>query len=117
MVAGRLSTPTDDGRHLALTGLGFSFTNGLCFDGRPPVRRLLVQLLQLENDTQTSTAAPRPGTAAVVKTSAGLDVVSVRPCGSVVHPDLRASSSYALRVHKRSALASLRQLRVQECPT
>ena len=54
---------------------------------------------------QTSRAAPRPGTAAVVKISASMDVVSVSPRGSVVAP---GSASFkplpAARAHKRSGL-------------
>ena len=40
----------------------------------------------LEDATHTCTAALRPGTAVVVKRSAGLDCVSVSPLGSVVIP-------------------------------
>ena len=49
-----------------------------------PAPRLLELLLHWERATQTSRAALRPGTAAEVKISAGLDCEAMSPLGSVV---------------------------------
>ena len=47
-----------------------------------PAPSLLELLLHGEEATHTSRAALRPGTAAAVKISAGLDCVAVSPLGS-----------------------------------
>ena len=66
-------------------GLGFPFGNGMFF----VQQRLVLHLLELPlhwRMPQTSRAAMRPGTEAVVKRSAALDCASVSPRGSVVAP-------------------------------
>ena len=55
----------------------------------------------LEDATDTSRAALRPGSAAVVKISAGVDVASVDPHGSVVTPEPASFQASEQRVCTR----------------
>ena len=55
---------------------------------RATLQRHASQPQGLETHAHTSRAALRPGTAAIVKMSAGLDVFVVRPFGSVVSAGL-----------------------------
>ena len=59
-------------------------------------------------------AALRPGTAAEVKISAGLDCEAVSPLGSVVSPGPLASCRKPQREHTRSRVASA-VLQVSAC--
>ena len=99
-----MSKPVCDTQCLVHAGLELPFGNGMLCVHKRFVLYLLGAAAALEDATHTSGAALRPGTAAVVKRSAGLVVASVSPRGSVTAP-----SSGEQGGHRHSDLEWLRQ--------